>query len=72
MAQIASSADSAQYLPLKRYAEEVKRADNQATTTTTTAKTRKPKGSGGSVDILFGKLGGYVGLQRICAHLPAS
>jgi hypothetical protein len=71
MAQIGSMADSAQYLPLKRYAEEIKQANSQASTTTT-AKTHKPKGGGGNVDILFGKLGGYVGLQRICIHLPAS
>jgi hypothetical protein len=72
MAQIGATADSAQYLPLKRYAEDVKQADNQASTTTTTkAKSGKPKGSGLHVGGLFAALGGYVGLQRVCAHLPS-
>lgn len=73
MAQVAASADSAQYLPVKRYAEDVKRADSQASTTTTTkARLGKPKGSGVNVNSLFGALGGYVGLQRVCAHLPTA
>jgi hypothetical protein len=73
MAQIGQTADSAQYLPLKRYAEEVKRANNQVSTTTTTKpKTGKPKGSALNVNGLFAALGGYVGLQHVCAHVPAS
>jgi hypothetical protein len=73
MAQIGATADSAQYLPLKRYAEEVKQANNQASTTTTTkAKSGKPKGSGINVGSLFAAVGGYVGLQHVCAHLPSS
>jgi hypothetical protein len=75
MSQIASSADSAQYLPLKRYAEEVKQAESQASTTTTTkARTRQPKGGSVGVGVsgLFAALGSYIQLQHVCAHLPSS
>ena len=76
MVQIASAADSAQYTPIKKYAEEVKRAVQKATTTTTKPKgTRnsKSKPSGGGVNLggLFASLGGFVGLQHVCANLSS-
>ncbi len=74
MVQIANAAGSANYLPLKRYAEEVKQAIDKATTTT------KPKGKphskskateGVNLGGLFASLGGFVGLQHVCAKLPS-
>ena len=53
MVQIASAADSAQYTPIKKYAEEVKRGVKQATTTTTKPKGKhssKSKASEGGVE----------------------
>jgi hypothetical protein len=70
MALIGQSADSAQYTPLKNYAEEIKQATSSATTTTK-PNSRRAKASGVHVGGLFGELGGYVGLQRVCAKLPS-
>ena len=69
-------ADSAQYTPIKKYAEEVKRAVQHATTTTTKPKGKhssKSKASEGGVNVgvLFASLGGFVGLQHVCANLPS-
>ncbi|HEY1443472.1 MAG TPA: hypothetical protein VGF51_01135 [Acidimicrobiales bacterium] len=79
MQQIASQAGSASYLPLKKYAEEVKGGEvaQAATTTTTTApKSAKSKSKGAAnvsgIARVFGTLGGYLGLQHVCNHLPAS
>jgi hypothetical protein len=69
MAQVGASADSAQYPPVKRYAEEVKNGTTAANTTTT--KATKNKGgfvAGGALAIA----GGYVGLQHACARVRAS
>jgi hypothetical protein len=67
MGQVGATADSAQYLPLKRYAEEVKRANNPSTTTTTESKGRRGVNIGG-----LSALGGYLGLRRVCANLPST
>jgi hypothetical protein len=70
MTQIGQAADSAQYIPLKNYAEEIKQATS-STTSTTKPKSRRAKASGVHVGGLFSALGGYVGLQRVCATLPS-
>ena len=79
MQQIASQAVSAKYLPLKRYAEEVKGGEREeaATTTTFESKARSKSKSKGAANVnglagLFGVIGGYVGLQRVCNSLPGS
>jgi len=69
---VAGLADSAQYLPLKKYAEEVKQAESQAATTTTTKPKSKPKKAAGvHIGALAATLGGYLGLQQTCASLPS-
>lgn len=80
MHQIASQAGTASYLPVKKYAEEIKvgEAAQAATTTTTTApKTGSKSKSKGAANVsglagVFGTIGGYLGLQHVCSHLPAS
>ena len=47
MGQIAGLADSAQYTPLKKYAEQVKKAVDAATTSTTSQKDSKKKKAAG-------------------------
>jgi len=75
MVQVANAADSANYLPLKRYAEEVKHAVDKSVTTTTKPKSRshsKSKGTEGvNLGVLFAALGGFVGLQHVCSNLPS-
>jgi hypothetical protein len=69
MTLIGDTADSAQYVPLKTYAEEAKQATS-STTSTTKPKSKSPHASGVHLGGLFGDLGAYVGLQRVCAKLP--
>jgi hypothetical protein len=79
MQQVASQAASAKYLPLKRYAEEVKggQREEAATTTTFESNGRSKSKSKGAANVsgiagVFGVVGGYVGLQRVCSNLPGS
>ena len=69
MKQIGNTAATTQYFPLKRYADEVQRVTTGTTTTT------KPKSKKNSKGVTFSGslsvLGGYVGLQRVCANLPS-
>jgi hypothetical protein len=69
MTLIGDTADSAQYVPLKTYAEEAKQATS-STTSTTKPKSKSRHASGVHLGGLFGELGAYVGLQRVCAKLP--
>jgi hypothetical protein len=73
MTQIGAAADSAQYLPLKTYAEEIKKANSAATTTTTKPKSASKPKRGERVNIgdLLGELGGFVGLKHVCARLAS-
>jgi hypothetical protein len=71
MAAIGETANSAQYVPLKTYAEEAKQATSSTTTTTKPKSKSKSRRAGGvHVGGLFGEVGAYVGLQRVCATLP--
>ena len=72
MIEIGNEADSAQYVPVKQYAEDVKKA----TATTSSATTTKPKSKSKKAEVvgvggLFDALGGFVGLQHTCAKLPS-
>jgi hypothetical protein len=69
MAQVGASADASRYPPLRKYAEQVKNGI-KATTTTTTSSSKNRSGfvAGGALAIA----GGFVGLQHVCARLPAS
>jgi hypothetical protein len=75
MAQIANMADSAQYVPIKQVATQLKAilASSSSTTTTTKAgKHTKYKSStlGSNLRGIFGPIGAYVDLTKTCAHLP--
>lgn len=73
IAQVGSTADSAQYLPLKRYAEKVKHAISEGSTTSSTTKPDKSSRADRlNVSGLFNALGGYLGLKQVCATLPTS
>lgn len=70
MTQIAEAAGSARYLPLKRYAEQIKEANRSAATTTTKPKAKSKNGSAVQLGGSFAALGGYVGLKHVCAKPP--
>jgi hypothetical protein len=69
LALIGEAADSAQYVPLKNYAKELKQSASP-TTTTTKPKSKSHGPSGVHLGGLFSEVGAYVGLQRVCAKLP--
>ncbi len=72
MTQIGATAESAQYVPLRTYAEEVKKATSPATTTTRPRpESKRKKGENINIGGLVGELGGFVGLQHVCAKLPS-
>jgi hypothetical protein len=70
MILIGDSADSAQYIPIRNYAEEIKQATSSTTTTTTKPKSKSHRHNGYHFQSLFNELGAYGGLQRACASLP--
>jgi len=68
---VAGLADSAQYLPLKKYAEEIKQAESEAATTTTTTKSKsKERVARVNTGPLFATVGGFLGLDHVCASMP--
>ena len=77
MAEVAGAADSAQYVPLKKYAEEVKGGERvERTTTATTTRSKSKSKTKGTANIsgitgVFATLGGYLGLQHVCAKLAS-
>jgi hypothetical protein len=71
LAQIAGMADSAQYVPIKHVATELKSVLASSSVTTTTrpgTKYKSPLTS--NLRAIFGPLGDYVDLTKTCAHLP--
>ena len=70
MTLIGQAADSAQYGPLKTYAEEAKRATT-ATTSTTKPKSKSNVGTSFHFGNPFASVGAFVGLQHVCATLPS-
>jgi hypothetical protein len=71
LALVGAAADSAQYVPLKTYAEEVKQATSSTTTTTKPRSKSRHSAGGIHTSGLFNELGAYVGLQHVCAKLPS-
>jgi hypothetical protein len=70
LALVGEAADSAQYVPIKNYAEELKQSAGSTTTTKPKSKSKSRGASGVHLGGLFSELGAYVGLQRVCAKLP--
>jgi hypothetical protein len=70
MTLIGQAADSAQYGPVKTYAEEAKRATTP-TTTTTKPKSKSNVGTSFHFGNAFATVGAFVGLQHVCARLPS-
>ncbi len=67
MVQIGNMAGSAQYEPVKTYADAIHRETTLITTTTTRSKKKSGLVFNGSLALA----GGYVGLQHACANLPS-
>jgi hypothetical protein len=71
MILIGDAADSAQYVPIKNYAEDLKQATSSSTTTTTKPKSKARRAGGVHVSGLFDELGAFVGLQHACAQVTS-
>jgi hypothetical protein len=71
LTQIAGMADSAQYVPIKQVATELKSVLASSSVTTTTKPGTKYKSAlGSNLRAILGPLGAYVDLTKTCAHLP--
>lgn len=78
MSNIATVANSASYIPLKYYADEVRGGETDEKATTTSTSKPKPRAKSKAqpnvtgLSGLFGTIGGYLGLQHVCANLPSA
>jgi hypothetical protein len=71
LAQIAGMADSAQYVPIKQVATELKSVLASSSVTTTTKPGKKYKSPlSSNIRAILGPLSAYVDLTKTCAHLP--